>query len=433
MSFELISKEKNVARVKLVISKEDFEKAIQKAYNKNKSQFNIPGFRKGKAPLAVIESKYGKSVFYDDAIDEAFPDEYIACLKDGEFEAVAAPTLVELNEVGENGATLTIDIALNPEFEVAEYKGIKTGPIVYTFDKADLDEKIKELQDKDARLETLEDEASQKGDTVVIDFEGFVDDVAFEGGKGEDYPLTLGSNTFIPGFEDQLIGFKGGNNVDVKVTFPTEYHAEDLAGKDAVFKVTVKAVQRKQYPEVDDEFAIDLGYESLEEMNAKLKEEIETRKADELKNGALNTIMFELLDKTEIDLPPMLIKERTEQVKEENDNMLRQRGIEPEAYYKFIAMQSGTEDTSQFMEVFEKQAIRELKTELISKKIIELENIEVAAEDLDKELARYAEASNQELDAFKENVSDYIKEYIEFNLKQLKMYDFLLENADTSK
>ncbi len=433
MSFELISKEKNVARVKLVISKEDFEKAIQKAYNKNKSKFIVPGFRKGKAPLAVIESKYGKSVFYDDAIDEAFPDEYLACLKEGEFEAVAAPTLVELNEIGENGATLTIDIALHPEFEICEYKGIKTGPIKYTFKKADLEAKIKELQDKDARLETLEDEISKKDDTVIIDFEGFVDDVAFAGGKGEDYSLTLGSNTFIPGFEDQLIGKKAGDNVDVKVTFPSEYHAEELAGKDAVFKVAVKAVQRKQLPEVDDEFAIDLGYESLEEMNNTLKEEIKTRKADELKNGAINTIMAELLEKTQIDLPPMLVKERTEQAKEENDNMLRQRGLDPETYYKFVAMQTGTDDISQFMEIFEKQAIRELKTELISKKIIELENIEVSSEELDKELEKYAEAYKQDVAAFKETVSDYVKEYIEFNLKQIKMYDFLLENADTSK
>lgn len=433
MSFELISKEKNVARVKLVISKEDFEKAIQKAYNKNKSKFIVPGFRKGKAPLAVIESKYGKSVFYDDAIDEAFPDEYLACLKEGEFEAVAAPTLVELNEIGENGATLTIDIALHPEFEICEYKGIKTGPIKYTFKKADLEAKIKELQDKDARLETLEDEISKKDDTVIIDFEGFVDDVAFAGGKGEDYSLTLGSNTFIPGFEDQLIGKKAGDNVDVKVTFPSEYHAEELAGKDAVFKVAVKAVQRKQLPEVDDEFAIDLGYESLEEMNNTLKEEIKTRKADELKNGAINTIMAELLEKTQIELPPMLVKERTEQAKEENDNMLRQRGLDPETYYKFVAMQTGTDDVSQFMEIFEKQAIRELKTELISKKIIELENIKVSSEELDKELEKYAEAYKQDVVAFKETVSDYVKEYIEFNLKQIKMYDFLLENADTSK
>ena len=274
MSFELISKEKNVAKVKLTIPKEEFENGIKQAYNKNKSKFNIPGFRKGKAPLNIIENRYGKEIFYEDALEEAFPEVYTKCLEEGEFKAVASPMLVSIDKMDEDGAVVTVDISLKPEFELPEYKGIKVGSVEYAPSDEDVENKIKELQEKDARLETVEDFPAENGDTVIIDFEGFVDGVAFEGGKGTDYSLTLGSNTFIPGFEDQLVGKKAGEDVDVNVKFPDEYHAEDLAGKDSVFKVAVKTVQHKELPLVDDEFAIDLGYENLEEMKKSLFDEI---------------------------------------------------------------------------------------------------------------------------------------------------------------
>ena len=439
MTFELVSNEKNVARVKLTIPKEDFDRAIVKVYNRNKSRFNIPGFRKGKAPLAIIEQRYGKGVFYEDAIDECFPDANGACLKEGEFDAVASPTLVEINEVGDNGAVLTVDIALHPQFELAEYKGIKVGPLKYTFKKADLDAKIKDLQEKDSRLETLDDTKSKKDDTVIIDFEGFVDGVAFEGGKGEDYSLVLGSDTFIPGFEDQLIGKKAGQKVDVKVTFPEEYHAENLKGKDAVFKCEVKAVQRKIYPEADDEFAIDLGYENLEDMKAHLKEEIKESKTKELRDNAANKIFEELLDKTEIDLPPRYVEERALALKEDNDAQIQSRGIDPETYYKFAALQSGIEDQAQanemFMGVFRRQADRDLRTELIVEEILKKEDLPVSDEEFDKECETYASRMGQSVEDFKKECEekDYLKDYVMTGIKRSKLIDFLLSKADTSK
>ncbi|MBO4360257.1 MAG: trigger factor [Eubacteriaceae bacterium] len=439
MTFELVSNEKNVARVKLTIPKEDFDRAIVKVYNRNKSRFNIPGFRKGKAPLAIIEQRYGKGVFYEDAIDECFPAAYGDCLKEGEFDAVASPSLVEINEVGENGAVLTVDIPLHPEFELAEYKGIKVGPLKYTFKKSDLDARIKEMQEKDVRLETLDDTRSKKDDTVIIDFEGFVDGEAFEGGKAEDYSLVLGSNTFIPGFEDQLVGKKAGQKVDVKVTFPEEYHAENLKGKEALFKCEVKAVQRKIYPEVDDEFAIDLGYENLEDMKAHLKDEIKESKTQELRDGAANKIFEELLDKTEIDLPAAYVEERARALKEDNDAQIQSRGIDPGTYYKFMALQSGIEDEEQanemFMNVFRRQADRDLRTELIVEEILKKEEMPVSDEEFDKECEVYASRMGQTVEEFKKECEekDYVKEYVLTGIRRAKLIDYLLSVADTSK
>lgn len=433
MSFELISKEKNVAKVKLTIPQDAFEEGIKKAYGKNRSKFNIPGFRKGKAPLNIIENRYGKEIFYEDALDEAFPEVYGECIKEGEFKAVAAPVLISVDKLDAEGAVVTIDISLKPEFDICEYKGIKVGSLEYTLKDEDVENRVKELQEKDARLETVEDTPSVTGDTVIINFEGFVDGVAFDGGKGEDYPLVLGSNTFIPGFEDQLVGKKAGEKVDVNVKFPEEYHAEELAGKDAVFKCEVKTVQHKILPEADDEFAIDLGYENLEEMKRALADEIVEKKNADLKNTALNTIMNEIIEKTEIDLPPMLVKERTDAVKDENDNMLLQRGIDPEAYYRFFIEQSEDKDEAQFMKVFERQAIRELKTELVTERIIETEKIELSDEELDNEIKIYADSAQESMEEFKKTAGDYLLNYIAYGAKQKKMFDLLLENADKTE
>ena len=439
MGFELISNEKNVARVKLSIPKEDFDKAIVKVFNRNKGRFNIPGFRKGKAPLALVEQRYGREVFYEDAIDECFPSVYEACLKEGGFQDVASPELVSIDKVGEDGAELTVDIALHPVFELPEYKGIKVGPLKYTFKKADLDERIKELQEKDARLESLDDTKSKKDDTVTLDFEGFVDGEAFDGGSAEDYTLVLGSNTFIPGFEDQLIGKKAGQKVDVKVTVPEDYHAEHLAGKEAVFKCNIKNVQRKIYPELDDEFAIDLGYENLEDMKSHLKEEIKENKAKELRDNAANKIFEELLEKTEIDLPHRYVEERANALKQDNDDRIAQSGIDVDTYYRFMAMQSGIEDEkeamNQFMDVFRRQAVRDLKTELIVDEIIKREDFPVTEEEYEKECQTYASRMNQKLEDFKKEAEehDYIRAYVETGIKRGKLIDFLLANADTSK
>ncbi len=431
MGFELISNEKNIAKVKLTISAEDFDAAVNKVYQKSKGRFNIPGFRKGKVPRAIIESRYGKEIFYEDALEEAFPAEYTKCLEDGNFKASAAPKLIEIDKIDENGAVVTIDISLKPEFEVAQYKGIKIEPIKYTAKKADLDAEIASLREQNSRLVSLDNEKSKKDDTLNINFEGFIDDKAFEGGKGENYPLILGSNTFIPGFEEQLLGKKAGDKVDVNVKFPKEYHVKELADKNAVFKVEVLSMQRKELPEVNDDFAVDLGYENVDDMNKALKEKIKEQKLNELKQKAQTTLMNELVEKTQIDIPPMMLTERAEDIKRENDNMLKQNGLDPEQYYKYLVQTSEDKDPEFFKKIFNEQADREIRTELITEKIIEAENFEVDEKKFDEECEKYAKAYGKKADEFKESLNDYMKDYIQYAIKQEMMYDFLIDNAKT--
>ncbi len=433
MSFELINNEKNIAKVRLTIPKEEFETAVSKVYQKSKGKFNIPGFRKGKVPRAVIESRYGKEIFYDDALEEAFPGEYTKCLEEGKFESSAAPQLTEIEKIGEDGAVIVINISLKPVFEVSEYKGIKIEPIKYTAKKSDLEDEINSLKEQNSRLVSLDDEKSKKDDTLNINFEGFVDDKAFEGGEGENFPLVLGSNTFIPGFEDQLIGKKAGDKTDVKVKFPKDYHAKELADKDAVFKVEVLGVQRKELPEVNDDFAIDLGYENVEDMNKALKGKIKERKINELKQKAQTTIMNELIEKTQIDIPEMMLKERAEDIKKENDDMLKQNGLDPQQYYKYLIETSKDKDPEFIEKLFTEQAQRQLKTELITEKIIEAEDFKVDEKKFDEECEKYAEAYGKKTEEFKETLNDYMKEYIEYAIKQEMMYDFLTDNATTEK
>ncbi len=339
MGYEIITNEKNVARVKLDIAKEDFDAGIQKAYQKNKNQFKVDGFRKGKVPLKIIESRYGKNIFYEDALEASFPTAYNKFIAEVEWTTCAQPTLIEINEMGDNGAVVTIDVALYPTFELCEYKGIKVGPVKYTFKKSDLDKEISKLRDQQARLVPAEDEAKD-GDTVTIDFEGKIDGEPFEGGKSEDYKLVLGSDHFIKGFEEQLVGHKPADKVEINVTFPEDYSMAEFAGKDAVFSTEVKEVHHKELPELDDDFAVDQGYENLEDMNKKLKEKIKTEKNAALKKEAISKITNYLVENTEIDIPPACVEERVASLKEENDNSLRMNGINPDDYYSYLMAQS---------------------------------------------------------------------------------------------
>ncbi len=432
MSSTVIKNEKNVAVVKLEISKEEFEKGIDAAYQKSKNRFVVDGFRKGKAPRSFVERKYGKTIFYEDAIDEAFPKVYTECLEANNFNAVAAPKLVSMDKVDEDGAELTIEIALEPVFEIADYKKIKTGPIAYTLKEDDVDAEIKVMQDKNSRLVAIEEE-SKDGDTMTIDFEGFVDGEAFEGGKGDDYPLELGSGTFIPGFEEQLIGKKAGEETDVKVTFPEEYHAPNLAGKESVFKVTVKEVKRKEMPEADDEFAKDLGFDDLNALKEDTKAKLIENKNKELKSGAEQKIIDTIVEKTEIDIPSQMIAERARSIQENYETRLKSSGIDPEMYYRYMMETNGVDSPDYFEEMFRNEAIKDIKTELIVKKIIENEKIEATEEELEAEYIKFAETAKQTIEEFKKQLNDYTINYIKGIVAQNKMFDFLLENADTNE
>ena len=434
MGYEIITNEKNVARVKLDVSKEDFDAGIQKAYQKNKKQFKVDGFRPGKVPLKVIENKFGKSVFYEDALNYSFPTAYDNLIKAAGFKTCAQPVLVEINDMGDNGAVVTIDVSLYPEFEVCDYKGIKVGPIEYDFKEEDLDAEVAKQQDQQARMVPAEDETVM-GDSITLDFVGSIDGVEFEGGSAKDYKLTLGTGTFIDNFEDQLVGHKPGEHVTVNVKFPDDYQMKDYAGKEAVFECDIKSVHHKELPAVDDDLAVDLGYESLDDMKAKLKEKLIKDRNTDLKQGALNKINDYLIENTEIDIPQACIDERVNELKNDNDNQLRMNGINPDDYYQYVMQQSGNDDPQMIYDVFAKQAVRDLKSEMIYTKIMETNDLKYTDEQYDEELEKYAKMYKQTLEELKtsESMEAALKPVIEYTLKMKNTTDFLLSQADTSE
>ncbi len=434
MSYEILSTEKSVANVKLEISKEAFEKGIVAAYNKNKGRYNVPGFRKGKAPRNIIENKFGKSVFYEDALDEAFPEVYTAFLEESKFNPVAMPTLVSIEEIGENGAVLILDVPVEPTFELPQYKGIKVGSLEYTATEEDITAKINEQAEKNAREITVTDDTAIIGDTLTIDFEGFDNGVAFDGGKGENYPLTLGSGTFIPGFEEALVGAKAESEVDVNVTFPEEYHSAALAGKPVLFKVYVHEIKRKELPVIDEEFALDLGYDNLQALKDEMAEKVKAEKEANLKTTAEQTIISELVNNTEMEIAEAEIEAQTQQVRQSYESRLRSYGFQPEDYYRQVLEYSENKDPNQFEETFRSQAINELKSQYITKKILEVENLTPDEEEMEKEYERFAELYNMSVEDFKAQYlnNESVMSYITSSLVQNKFYDFLLENADTT-
>ena len=429
MTSKIEKNEKNVALVQLEIEKTDFEKGLEAAYQKNKDQFSADGFRKGKVPRKIIENKYGKNIFYEDAIDEAFPAAYNKCLEEHAFKPSASPKLISVDEVGEDGAKLTVEISLEPVFDLADYKNIKVGSINYELNDEDLQAQIDKLIDQNSRLVTVDGPAGEN-DTATINFDGFLDGVPFAGGSGEAYPLVLGSGTFIPGFEDQLIGKKKGDLVDVNVTFPEEYQSADLAGKEALFKVVIMDVKRKELPELDDEFAKDLGYDDLDALKNDLKDKLIQSKNDELKNQAKQQIVDTIVENTQIDIPPQMLKERAEHLKQDYEGRLNSSGIDPAMYYQYILDSMEDKDPAYFDKMFAIEAEKDIKTQLISSKIIELEEIVPTDEDMEKGYEKYAGATKLSVDEFKETLNEYIINYIKDVVAQDLMFDFLLENAD---
>ena len=429
MKFEIISKEKNVATVKLTIEKDEFEKGVEKAYNKNKNRFVVDGFRKGKVPRSIIERKYGKDVFYEDGLDEAFPEVYRKLLEESALEPVASPRLTAIDSLDENGSVITLELALEPEFELGQYKGVEVKNLKYVPNDADVDAEIERLRTRNAT--TVEDGISANGDTVVIDFEGSIDGVTFEGGKGEGYPLELGSNTFIPGFEEQLVGKQAGDEVEVNVTFPDDYQSTDLAGKPAVFKCKVNSVKHKELPELNDDFAVDIGYDDLSSMREKLAESVAASKQNEFKTGAQNTIMSKIIYNTQIDIPQAMLDEKCEDIRKDNEEQLRKNGLDPQMYYDYVF--SGEDQAEKVDKFYRSQAERQIKGECILKKIIEVENIELTDEEFDAEAEVYAKAYNHTLEEFKAEMNDYVEDYIRNSALVTKVYEFLYDTAVEEK
>lgn len=429
MSNVLEKKENNIAEITMTIPAATFDEAMEKSFRKNVKYITVRGFRKGKAPRKLIEKTYGESIFYDDAVDFVCQDAYTQAIEELALEPVDMPKL-EVKEIGSGkDLVLGVTVTVKPEVELGEYKGIKVQDIVHTVSDEDVDAEIKRRQERNSRLISVEDRAVASGDIANIDFEGFVDGNAFAGGKGENYDLEIGSNSFIPGFEDQIIGKNIGEEFDVNVTFPEEYHAEDLKGKPAVFKVKVNGIQYKELPELDDEFAKDISeFDTLDELKADIKAKMEEDAAKRTKQEKENAALEKVVEGMKVELPECMISKRLDSIVRENDMRMSQQGISFEQYLTYMGS-----TLDQFKEQMKPMAERQVKGTLALEQIAKLENIEISEEELDKNLADMAKAYNMELDKLKEILRPEDIENVKADMKLSKASEFVVENASWTK
>ena len=426
MSLQVEKLENNMAKLTIEVSAEELEKALQSAYQKQKSKISIPGFRKGKVPRQMIEKMYGAAIFYDDAVNELIPKAYSDAYDECELDIVSQP---EINVVQiEKGKPFifTAEVATKPEVTLGEYKGLKVDKISTRVTQKEVDAKIQEEAEKNARTITVEDRPVQDGDEVILDFEGFVDGVAFEGGKGENYPLTIGSGAFIPGFEEQLVGAESGKEVEVNVTFPEDYQAEDLKGKAAVFKCTVHEIKAKELPEIDDEFAAEVSeFDTLEEYKADVKAKIKEQKETEGKTKKEDQAVEQAVANATMEIPEPMINTQTRQMADDFAQRMMQQGLTMEQYFQFTGL---TEE--KMLEDLRPQALKRIQTRLVLEAIAQAENIEISDEKLDEEIAKMAEAYNMEADKLKEYMGENEKKQMKEDIAVQEAVTFLVENAE---
>ena len=428
MKVELIKQEGNKVSFKLTVDNDKFESAVVKAYNKNKGKYNIPGFRKGKAPRKVIETHYGKGVFYSDAIDLVFPEVYPAAIDELKIDPIDMPS-IDVEEISkENGLVLLVDVEVKPEFQLGEYKGVEVEKVEETLNEDVVNAKLEEMREKNSRLVSVEREIAN-GDTANIDFEGFDGEVAFEGGKGENYDLVIGSGSFIPGFEDQLVGKKAGEEVEVNVTFPEEYHAENLAGKPVVFKVKVNDVKVKELPELNDEFAADTTeFNTLEELRADVRAKAEADAKEAAKNELRNRVIEKVVANTEVEVPEAMIKHEIDNQLMELNYQLQYQGFGME---QFLQMTGKTMDEfkAEFTASRREEALRNVKTSLVIEAIAKAEGVEVNEEEVNAEVQKMADAYNMTVEQVKGALRATDLKDMEGQLKIRKTIDLLVENA----
>ena len=382
MKAELVKKEGNKVTLKITVDNNKFEEAVNKAYNKTKGKYNIPGFRKGKAPKVVIETQYGKGVFYNDAIDMLFPEVYPEAIKELNIDPIDRPDL-DIEEISkDNGLVMVVNVEVKPEFELGAYKGIEISKVDNTVSEEDVEARLNEMVNRNARLTSVEDKALENGDTAVIDFEGFENGVAFEGGKGENYNLVIGSNTFIPGFEDQLVGKKAGEEVEVNVTFPETYHAENLAGKPVVFNVKVNDVKVKEVPALDDEFAKDTTeFETLAELRADVKAKLEEQAKNAADAEMRNALVEKVSANTEVEVPEAMVQHQIDNMLMELNYQLQYQGLNLEQL-----LQMTGRGLDELREERRADAERLVKSSLVLEAIAEKENVEANDADVRAEV-----------------------------------------------
>ena len=423
MSVQVEKLEKNMAKLTIEVSAEELEKAIEGAYQKNKKQISVPGFRKGKVPRQMIERMYGKEVFYEDAANALIPEAYEKALDECEEDIVSSPTIDVVQIEAGKPFIFTAEVALKPEVKLGKYKGVKVEKADTTVTDEEVDAEINKERENNARNIEVTDRAVKDGDMTVIDFEGFVDEVAFEGGKGENYPLTIGSGAFIPGFEEQLVGAEIGKEVEVNVTFPEDYHAEDLKGKAAVFKCTVKEIKEKELPVLDDEFASEVSeFDTLAEYKADVKGKLEERKAKEAKDAKEAAVIEAIVKDSEMEIPDAMLATQQKQMVDEFAQRLSYQGLKLEQYFQFTGL-----TMAKFEEQCKPQALARIQSRLVLEKIVEVENITVSDEELEKELTNIASMYQMELDKLKELMGDAEKDAIKKDTAVQKAVDFVVE------
>ena len=414
--------EKSVYTLEFSVDKETFEKAVSNAYRKQVGKISVPGFRKGKAPRSVIEKMYGKGFFYEDAINEVLPDAFDAALKESALDMVGQPEF-DVVSIDENGVVLSAKVAVKPDVVIKDYTGIEAEKAVAEVTDEEVENEINTIRERNSReIEGTEDTVSAMGDVCTIDYEGFVDGVAFDGGKGSDYPLKLGSGNFIPGFEEQVAGHKIGENFDVNVTFPEEYHAKELAGKAAVFKTVIHKIKHIELPELDDDFAKDVSeFDTMDEYRADVKAKIAKRHETEADHKFEDAILDTLIEKLEADIPEAMFVAETENFVRDYDNRLRMQGLDLKTYFQYTGM-----NLDSLREQLRPQAEKQVKLRLALEKIAELEKIEVTDADIDEEIQRIADSYQMDAAKVREMVpTDSIAQ----DMKVKKAMDFVKEKA----
>ena len=402
MSLQVEKLEKNMAKLTIEVSAEDLDKAMEKAYQKQKSRISLPGFRKGKAPRKMIESMYGKGVFMEDAVNSLVPQEYTKALGECDLEIVSQPEINVTQMEPGKALIFTADVAVKPEVTLGDYKGVEVPKSEIAVTDEEVDAEVKKEQDKNARTVAVEDRAAANGDITTIDFEGFVDGVAFDGGKGTDYALTLGSGTFIPGFEDQLVGANTGDHVEVKVTFPEEYQAKELAGKEAVFQCDVKKIETKEVPELDDEFAKDVSeFDTLAEYKEDVKKKLTEKKEKEARTAKENAAVDKAIENAQMDIPELMTKTECRQMMDDFSRRMQQQGLSMEQYFQFTG-----QSMDKMLEDMKPQALKRIQTRLVLEKIAETENVQPSEEEITEEIQKMADAYKMEADKIREAIGE---------------------------
>ena len=425
MSLKVETLEKNMAKLTIEVSAEELEKALQAAYMKQRKNISIPGFRKGKVPRQMIEKMYGAGIFYEDAANALIPDAYAKAYDECELEIVSQPAIDVVQLEKGKDFIFTAEVAVKPEVTLGEYKGLKVDKYSNRVTAKEVEAKLEEERKKNARTVTVEDRAVQDGDEVVLDFEGFVDGVAFAGGKGENYPLTIGSGSFIPGFEEQLIGVEAEKEVEVNVTFPAEYHAEDLAGKEAVFKCTVHEIKVKELPELDDDFAAEVSeFDTLDEYKEDIKAKIKEQKIADGKRKQEDQAVEQAVANATMEIPEAMIDTQVSQMMQDFTMRLQQQGLSMEQYAQFTGS-----TVEKFKEDLRPEAVKRIQTRLVLEAVAKAESIEITDEKLDEELAKMAESYQMEVEKLKEYMGDAEKEQMKQDMAVQEAVTFLVDNA----